>query len=642
MVAVNNKKISEICLIAPTTHLADRAQKIIEQKKLHINVYTAALDQAAALAKDLMEQGTWLFISRRGTKDYLEQKLKTTVIDIPLMASDYIPALQEAKKQNKNVAFFSSKELSDELNTIFYLLNIHVNHYQFTNTESCKKCVEIAIQEGATLGIGGIVSGKYADELGLPYIVVENSDSSILQSIETAIQVYHLQKENDKKREQLQIKLERFQNILDYTHDAIIAIDEKGRIQVTNRIAEQMLDNSKKPYAGKPIEEVLPNTQLNTVLRTKKAEVDQLMNLGDTIVSTNRVPIMVNGNIKGAVATFRDVKSLQSEERHIRIKLHEKGLTAKYNFSDIIGSSDIISNAIELAKDFADSNFTIMLYGETGTGKEMFAQSIHNASPRHNGPFVAVNCTALSKSLLESELFGYADGSFTGAKRGGSPGLFETAHGGTVFLDEIGELPIEFQAQFLRVLQEKEVRRVGGDYVIPVDVRVIGATNRDLMEEVEAGKFRRDLYYRLNVLNLLIPPLRERQFDFIQIAEEIYAKVATAYSIEDKESFLSIIREYSDYPWPGNVRELNNVVERVCLLQKSGLPKEKISGVLQTMIVPANRTTIEKKEDVSVRTLEEMEIEKIRNVLDKNKGNISQTAKELNISRSTLYRKLKI
>ena len=167
---------------------------------------------------------------------------------------------------------------------------------------------------------------------------------------------------------------------------------------------------------------------------------------------------------------------------------------------------------------FADSSFTVMLYGETGTGKEMFAQGIHNASPRRDGPFVAVNCTALSKSLLESELFGYSDSSFTGAKRGGKPGLFEIAHGGTIFLDEIGELPAEFQAQFLRVLQEKEVRRVGGDTVIPVDIRVIGATNRNLMQRVEEGCFRRDLYYRLNVLAISIPPLRDREDDFLQIA----------------------------------------------------------------------------------------------------------------------------
>ena len=224
-----------------------------------------------------------------------------------------------------------------------------------------------------------------------------------------------------------------------------------------------------------------------------------------------------------------------------------------------------------------------MLYGETGTGKEMFAQSIHNASDRRDGPFVAVNCTALSKNLLESELFGYADSSFTGAKRGGKPGLFEIAHSGTIFLDEIGELPQEFQAQFLRVLQEKEIRRVGGDTVIPVDIRVIGATNRDLMERVEKGEFRRDLYYRLNVLNLMIPPLRDRGDDYLQIASSIYRNVAPDRSPTENAGFMEVMKSYSGYHWPGNVRELNNVVERICLLQKRGLSQELVLESLWAM-----------------------------------------------------------
>lgn len=206
---------------------------------------------------------------------------------------------------------------------------------------------------------------------------------------------------------------------------------------------------------------MLANTRLTNVLQTGEAEIGQIMNIHGTLVSTNRVPIRVGGQVKGVVATFQDIKTLQTTERNIQIKLHEKGLVAKYHFSDILGTSPAILEAKKLSTLFADSQLTVMLYGETGTGKEMFAQSIHNASPRQGGPFVAVNCTALNRDLMESELFGYADSSFTGARKGGKAGLFETAHGGTIFLDEIGELPLEFQAPLLRVLQEKEIRRVG-------------------------------------------------------------------------------------------------------------------------------------------------------------------------------------
>jgi len=634
-------KAAEICLIAPTEDLADRARTIIRRQDLAIEVHTAALEEAVTLARGLMARKTWLFISRRGTRDLLEKELNTTVVNIPIEASDYIPAIRQAQKIQGMVAFFSYEAISNELQTICYLMHIHMRHYHFSDSGSCRSCVEQAIRDGAVLGIGGIISAKFAEELNFPYIVVESSDSSVAQAIETACQIYSLQKANEHKQELLEIRLERYRNILNYTHDAIIAVDAQGRVEVTNRVAERMLDPQRKPFEGKAIEAVLPNTHITDVLRSGHMETDQIMNIHGTLVSTNRIPIIVNDQIKGVVATFQDVKSLQSAERSIRIKLHEKGLTAKYHLSDIVGSSKTLRSAKELADNFADSQFTIMLYGETGTGKEMFAQSIHNASDRRDGPFVAVNCTALSKNLLESELFGYADSSFTGAKRGGKPGLFEIAHSGTIFLDEIGELPQEFQAQFLRVLQEKEIRRVGGDTVIPVDIRVIGATNRDLMERVEKGEFRRDLYYRLNVLNLMIPPLRDRGDDYLQIASSIYRNVAPDRSPTENAGFMEVMKSYSGYHWPGNVRELNNVVERICLLQKRGLSQELVLESLWAMARRDWPAGLPAPASPAAETLDQVERSQIQAAMARNGGNITRTAKELRISRSTLYRKLR-
>jgi transcriptional regulator with PAS, ATPase and Fis domain len=282
-----------------------------------------------------------------------------------------------------------------------------------------------------------------------------------------------------------------------------------------------------------------------------------------------------------------------------------------------------------------------MLYGETGTGKELFAQSIHNASPRKDGPFVAINCTSLSKTLLEAELFGYADSSFTGAKKGGKPGLFELAHRGTIFLDEIGELPIEIQAQFLRVLQEKEVRRVGGDKMVPVDIRVIGATNKNLQQCVEREEFRKDLFYRLNVLNLVLPPLRDREDDYLLIAKYLYNGIA---GHKNEDVVMSILRDYHNYGWPGNIRELTNVVERISLLVGRNMDEKLILSVLKTM-VPVGRTKQETDKDFrpidKSESLADAERNKIEEELAANKGNISLTARKLDISRATLYRKLK-
>lgn len=638
-----------ICLIAPTENLAQRSIPLIKSRGMDIRVEVATLEKAVSLAQRLSAERDYLFISRRGTRDLLSKRLNIQIVNIPSEASDYIPAIQQLRNERGLIAFFSfEEEISNELRTICYLLNLRMQHYCFSDSASCEAAVRQAIADGAVWGLGGVVSGNYAEAMGLPYIIVESSDAAILHALDNAQQLYIVREENARREEALKIRLERYQNILDYTHDAIIAIDDQGRISTTNQIAEQMLRPAQPPFDGRPIEEVLSNTRLTAVLQTGKAEIGQMMNIHGNLVSTNRVPIKVNGQTKGVVATFQDIKTLQTAERNVRIKLHEKGLIAKYRFSDILGHSPAIVKARQLSENYADSEFTVMLYGETGTGKEMFAQSIHNASPRRDGPFVAVNCTALNRSLLESELFGYADSSFTGARKGGKAGLFETAHGGTIFLDEIGELPLEFQAPLLRVLQEREVRRVGDDAVIPVDIRIIGATNRNLLQLVEEGRFRRDLYYRLNVLSVQIPPLRGRDKDYMEIGQSIYDKVAPASSAPERSAFQRILERYSSYAWPGNVRELTNIVERVSLLLHRGIAEEEILTTLQPM------TAATTDHPVSVDGTDPAHIigsnasrtgltdrATIIATLERNHGNATRTAAELGISRSTLYRHLR-
>lgn len=627
----------KICLISPTEDLARRAKKLVARRGMDVRVEVAELEAAVSLARRLLAEDDYLFISRRGTRDLLRKSLKIQVVNIPGEASDYIPAIQQLRGEQGLIAFFSFEEdISNELRTICYLLHLKMKHYCFSDSLSCQAAVQQAVADGAAWGLGGVVSERFAKHCDLAYLRVESSDASILHALDTAQQLYITQQENARQQEQLQIQLERYQNILDYTHDAIIAIDEKGRISTTNQIAEQMLQPAQPPFVGRPVEEVLPNTHMTNVLHTGEAEIGQMMNIHGTLVSTNRVPIRVGGQVKGVVATFQDIKILQTAERNIRIKLHEKGLVAKYRFSDILGRSPAILDAKRLSENFADAQFTVMLYGETGTGKEMFAQSIHNASPRRDGPFVAINCTALNRNLLESELFGYADSSFTGARRGGKAGLFETAHGGTVFLDEIGELPLEFQAPLLRVLQEKEVRRVGDDTVIPVDIRIIGATNRNLLQLVEEGKFRRDLYYRLNVLSVLVPPLRERGEDYLEIARCIYERVLPQHTEEEETVFLRVLDRCRSYAWPGNVRELTNLVERVSLLLHRGSREEEVVQLLNVQwqetppaapLVPGSAPAL-------------LDREAVQEALRRNGGNLSRTAKTLGVSRSTLYRRL--
>ena len=633
-----NKDVQPICLLAPTKGLAETAQKIINAEHMPISVYVAALDKAVEIARKQEKKGAWLFISRKGTKTAIEDQLGVKAISIALDASDYIPAMTQARKDAGLIAIFYYEDISNDLETICYLLNIKIKCYQFKTDREADEMVQQAIADGATFGIGGSVTDYYAKQYNLKHVIVESSLNSVEDALHDAISMLKIHKEDEKKREELEIRLERYRNIFNYTHDAIIAVDDKGYVDVANKVARRMLSPKEQSYTGKYIDKVLPNTRLTSIIQSGKAEIDQLMDIKGTLVATNRIPIIVNNKIKGAVATFQDVQTLQTAEQNIRIKLHEKGLAAKYTFSDIIGNSPVIQTAKNLAESFAASQFTVMLYGETGTGKELFAQSIHNASPRKDGPFVAINCTSLSKTLLEAELFGYSDSSFTGAKRGGKAGLFELAHGGTIFLDEIGELPIEIQAQFLRVLQEKEVRRVGGDAMTPVDIRVIAATNRDLRQCVEDGSFRKDLFYRLNVLNLVLPPLREREDDYLAIAKYLYDGIS---GHKNEEVMMRILKHYAQYSWPGNIRELTNAVQRISLLVERKMDEQMILSALQSMMPVACDTAAKLGKEASEASLETLELQKIKEAIALNDGNISAAAKQLHISRATMYRKLK-
>ena len=333
------------------------------------------------------------------------------------------------------------------------------------------------------------------------------------------------------------------------------------------------------------------------------------------------------------MVTFQDVTQIQQVEIQIRKKMTDKGLNAHYHFNDIIHESPEIDYVIEKAKKFASVSSNILIEGETGTGKELFAQSIHNASTRCNGPFVAVNCAALPENLLESELFGYEPGAFSGASKNGKAGLFELAHKGTIFLDEIGEIPTALQAKLLRVLQEKEIRRIGSSRLQPVDVRVISATNINIEEKIREGRFRADLYYRLNLLDITIPPLRERSGD-IQEMVDFYL---TRFACEMGKPIPKLSQESAqcliNYQWPGNVRELRNICERLVVLsdsQEIGLKEIQMLKIFRPgeNTAPAGQKTARSQPP---------EPEDLYSSLKPRKKK-QDIARELGVSRTTLWR----
>jgi transcriptional regulator, propionate catabolism operon regulatory protein len=414
--------------------------------------------------------------------------------------------------------------------------------------------------------------------------------------------------------------------IVNSSHDGVIAVNRDGLITLTNDHAKSIL-GLQGDVVGKRITEFIPHSDMIRVLETGKKEIGDIAMGMDRQILINRFPVMVNGRVVGAVSNFKEITDIQKTELKLRKMLHQKGLEARYRLSDIIGDSPEISQIKEQAETFAKTRATVLITGESGTGKEMFAQGIHLASDRVTGPFVAINCGALPESLLESELFGYEEGSFTGAKRGGKQGLFELAHGGTLFLDEMGEMPPRIQSLLLRVLQEKTVRRIGGERIIPVDVRIIAATNRDLAEEIELRRFRPDLYYRLNVLMIHLPPLRERLEDIPALVRHMVERFNEQTEKKIESIHPNVFSLMKNYHWPGNIRELNNAVERMALLEKGSiLTTENLSFLMPKK--PENN-------------LKETEKEIIRNALGQFHNNKTLAAKSLGMDRTTLWRKMK-
>ncbi|MDD3652733.1 MAG: sigma 54-interacting transcriptional regulator, partial [Desulfotomaculaceae bacterium] len=355
--------------------------------------------------------------------------------------------------------------------------------------------------------------------------------------------------------------------ILYATNDAITVVNEKGNGILINPAYTKITGLTEADVIGKPASVAVTEGESMhlKVLQTRQQVRGVRLKMGPMKkeVVVNVAPVMIEGKLRGSVGVIQDISEImQLSEELANARKLIRHLQAKYTFDDIIGNSETVKAAIAQARHASDTPATVLLRGESGTGKELFAHAIHNVSSRCKWPFVRVNCMAIVPSLLESELFGYEEGAFTGAVRGGKKGYFEEADGGTIFLDEIGDMDLALQAKLLRVLQEKEIVRVGGTNPIPVNVRVIAATNANLEQRINEGTFREDLYYRLNVVPVFIPPLRDRKKDIPLLATHLCEKIAQEYGRKVPELSPVVIDIFMTYDWPGNIRELENIVGR--------------------------------------------------------------------------------
>lgn len=615
-----------IMIIAPHAKIAAVAQKVA--RSYHdVQVTLGLLEQSLNIAREAEAMGVEVLISRGGTAQMLEKwNVAIPVVDMPVSPYDLLNAIHRAKQYGRNIKVIGFDRIIQGVERLAPILDVNITVHNIEAKPDAKVLIDRSLKQGEKIDVllGGAAAENLAKELGIPTVLLETNRITIENSIKEARRIIELRNLERQKAEQVRA-------ILQYINQGVIAVDRRGMVTVFNPAAGRITGLNPPDIIGRSIDQILPDNSISKIMDEQTPELGRVEKMCSGMALTNCVPIVVKGQAVGAVETFEDVTIIQEYEQKIRLNLMKKGHVAKYELTDIIGDSPVIRKTKKLAQCYAAVDSTVLIVGESGTGKEMFAQGIHNLSDRSNGPFVAINCATIPEPLLESELFGYEEGAFTGARKKGKTGLFTRAHKGTIFLDEIAEMPIALQARLLRVIQEKEVNPLGSESVIPVDIRIIAATNKDLHEEVTNKRFRNDLFFRLNILNLKIPPLVDRGKDIRKVAEHfirIYSRRLNKRLHLSPEA-LSILE---DYTWPGNIRELENIIERLCVISENNVPERDVQAIIDELSghMPAPSSS-----------LEDMSREHILKVLGACNGNRTLAARKLNISRTSLWRRLK-
>lgn len=622
----------KIGIIASDNELKDSIVELfgddVRKGKIIIDILDS--DTIDEQGKILEKKGAKVIIARSGGYRHTVGKVSVPVIHLKITTLDILHAIKEAAGLGKDIVIVISQLEYFDYDEWKDMIVSKVLIEKFDSKDEIEDRIKkYATEASKVVIVGGGIPCSFAEKYGIDKVHIGASKESIYEVITSAMQLVDSLYEQKYKNEVLK-------TTLDGVHDAVVAVNQEGRIILYNKRAEESLKKDSTEVMDKILPEVFPELGfMMDVLGKRTNQVNAIINLNRIVITANTSILEVEGHVLGVLCSFQDITKLQSLEKKIRYELNKKGLIARYGFDDIIAYDPIMRDTIAKAIKIGLTDSTLIIYGESGTGKEMIAQSIHNISDRKDEPFVAINCAAITESLLESELFGYEEGAFTGARKGGKPGLFELAHGGTIFLDEINSVSLNLQAKLLRVLEEKEIMRIGSDYVIPLDVRIISAANEKLKSKIADGSFRKDLFYRLSILELHIPPLRERKKDILPIFKHYLSKYSEASDYpEIHKEFEKRIIEYS---WPGNVRELRSIAQRYILFGEVNLDENEIIGEsienAGDNVAPGNEIQLDLKE-IS-RYVER----KVIDMLACQGMSKSEIAKLLGISRTTLWSK---
>jgi propionate catabolism operon transcriptional regulator len=604
-----------------------------------VRVFEKAFEEALRTVREQVEAGETVdaIVAAGANGAYLRARSEHPVVIVNPTTLDVLQALVRARRISTRIGVVNFRQTVAGLEEAMALLSdTLLEQRAYLTLEEARAHVADLAARGFEAIIGPGPLCEIAEKMGLKSVLIFGPDA-INRAFRKAAWLFRMAQFEREKSAHTQAALRQ----LDV---GVLTVDVDERIQSVNPAFQRLLGAPASELVGRRLSTVAPELSLARVLETGAEELDLVQRVGTAPVVTSRAPIREHGVLSGAVLTCQEGSAIQRLERSVRSEHRPARAGARYTLAAMTGRSPALERVRTLARRYARTDGTVVITGESGTGKEMVAQGIHAASRRRAHPFVAVNCAAFPESLLESELFGYEEGAFTGSRRGGRPGLFEAAHTGTVFLDEVGDVPLTLQSRLLRVLQEKQVLRLGSNVPTPIDVRVVAATHRDLRESVRSGEFREDLYFRLQILPIHLPPLRERADDVALIAEELLKRALLRHGAPEaqRRALAAILPHLRAYGWPGNVRELENVVERVALLfadpETGPRPGERD---LRAVVPEIFERTPEAGTRADLRiTRESRDRAHVRRVVEECGGNATEAARRLGISRSTLYRKL--
>ena len=644
---INKNRKYRFALISNSYKVAEAVRSCVNPETEKVDIAVIKVGEEKDAACKLLDRGAEVFFAYGATRRNIINTIDQPVVDVSRSYLDLVTAMIKARKHSDHIGLSSFGKLTDGVDILENLLGVKVHQFAFTNITELIRGVENLAEDGIRVVVGGGVTKRTMEAKGGIGIINVPGKSSVELAFEDARMIADVRRKEAASGERLR-------TILEMIDEGVVSVDNYGRLDNYNHRAEQILGIRMKHDIGRPSSGIGKKINLIDVIRTGKPEIDTFKKVGNNNIFVSLLPIKIDGDTQGAVAILKDADNIQNMSRKLKESSYLKGFVARYTVADIKHKCKKMNHLLAKTTRYAKTDATILIRGETGTGKELLAQSIHNLNHRKMQPFVAINCAAIPESLLESELFGHEEGAFTGAKKGGRAGLFEMANGGTIFLDEIADISQGMQARLLRVIETKEVMRVGGDRYVPVNLHIISSTYKDLYREVRSGHFRADLFYRLAVLKLHIPPLRDRVEDIPIIIEAWLEKLR-------KPGYMPLspdmVEQLKHHQWQGNVRELTSFVESyLTLLNGSTADKQLFVDLFQELREQGDLSGPIEKFDVEnaemqqkylfrssgnlKKRLEKYESMIIKQMLQECQFSKKKTAEQLGVSVNTLWRKM--